>query len=231
MSALMLSPHVRACVDADCVIFLDLKRDRYVGARLDDIAHVVGEIRGLPHELQQAPDRDLERSAAVLAQLAASKLIRSAQPNGIQGRTGPETPRPDRSILPEALMRPRIIDAPHVLAACVFAAWLLKRRRLDVAVAVVQKRKQRTGRHHAPRSITADVARFLVLRPFFPRRRVCLFDSIALMHFLTGRGHAPDLVIAARARPFAAHCWIEAEGAVLNDRLDNCRWFSPLLKV
>lgn len=231
MSALMLAPHVRACVDADCVIFLNLKRDRYLGARLDDVAQVVGEVRGLPHELKQAPTPDAARSAAVLAQLAASNLIFSARPAEIEGQAARGTPRPDRSILPDAPIPPQFIDAPQMLAACVFAAWLLKRRRLDVAAAVLEKRKRRTRRHPAPRNITADVARFLALRPFFPRRRVCLFDSLALMHFLTGRGHAPDLVIAARARPFAAHCWIEADRAILNDRLDNCRWFSPLLKV
>ena len=49
-------------------------------------------------------------------------------------------------------------------------------------------------------------ARFLVARRFVPIARNCLSDSIALMHWLAGRGQPAMLVFGVKLDPFAAHC-------------------------
>ena len=39
------------------------------------------------------------------------------------------------------------------------------------------------------------------------------------------------LVFAVMTRPFAAHCWVQLDETVLNDRLDHVRKFTPILVV
>lgn len=43
----------------------------------------------------------------------------------------------------------------------------------------------------------------------------CLFRSLTLMCMLERRGISQVVVIAVRPRPFAAHAWIEVEGAAV----------------
>jgi hypothetical protein len=59
----------------------------------------------------------------------------------------------------------------------------------------------------------------------------CLSRSVALAHALTGRGHSCDLVFGVATEPFAAHCWVQRDGMVLNDRLDHVRVYTPVLVV
>ena len=43
----------------------------------------------------------------------------------------------------------------------------------------------------------------------------CLFRSLTLMSLMERRGIHPELVIAVRPKPFAAHAWIELDGRPL----------------
>lgn len=59
----------------------------------------------------------------------------------------------------------------------------------------------------------------------------CLPRSIAVARRLAALGLAADLVIGVRLRPFAAHCWVEVDGRLVNDRLDTVRTYTPILSV
>jgi len=59
----------------------------------------------------------------------------------------------------------------------------------------------------------------------------CLSRSIALSLFLAAFGYRTDLVIGVRPRPFAAHCWVQAKGRVLNDSADTVRAYVPVRVV
>jgi hypothetical protein len=37
-----------------------------------------------------------------------------------------------------------------------------------------------------------------------------------------------ELVFGAKLNPFAAHCWVQLEDVVLNDRTDNVAVFTPV---
>jgi hypothetical protein len=58
-----------------------------------------------------------------------------------------------------------------------------------------------------------------------------LLDSLALLAFLRQRGLYADLVFGVIRQPFAAHCWVQARGVVLNDRLDRVAEFTPILVI
>lgn len=59
----------------------------------------------------------------------------------------------------------------------------------------------------------------------------CLSRSIALNLYLAAFGHYADLVIGVGPRPFAAHCWVQTQGQVINDTADTVRAYVPVRVV
>lgn len=57
----------------------------------------------------------------------------------------------------------------------------------------------------------------------------CLPRSLALLLDAYANGHRPQFVIGVRSHPFAAHCWVQSGGTVLNDNIDHARLFTPIL--
>lgn len=108
--------------------------------------------------------------------------------------------------------------------ACVWAQRIVAARRLDKAVGAFS---------HSSGNVDASAAtaRFLHWRPWFPARNVCLFDSLALSRFLLFAGARFELVFGVRLAPFAAHCWVESSGRILNDESGYCRSFTEIMRV
>lgn len=69
------------------------------------------------------------------------------------------------------------------------------------------------------------------LRLFYPRPYLCLFDSLALIHFLARFDLYPDWVFAVRADPFEAHCWVQADAVVLNDTVERVASLHPIMVI
>lgn len=59
----------------------------------------------------------------------------------------------------------------------------------------------------------------------------CLVRSLALSASCRKHGLAATLVIGIQPNPFAAHCWVQDEGLVLNDKPDRVQMFAPILTV
>ena len=59
----------------------------------------------------------------------------------------------------------------------------------------------------------------------------CLTDSLALASFLSRRSVSWQLVFGVKLDPFAAHCWLQDDGAVLNDAADSVSTFTPILVI
>lgn len=114
-----------------------------------------------------------------------------------------------------------------VLTACLWAELYLRRRRLDLALRWFR------GRRDGGASMASERAlyQFRAWRPWYPRRNVCLFDTLALGAFLVRVGERPEIVFGVRQPPFAAHCWLEAEGRILNDEAEYCAAFVEILRV
>ena len=89
-----------------------------------------------------------------------------------------------------------------------------------------------------PRAVDGDIvvatARSVaVAAAFYPRRALCLEQSIALFILLRRRGIAAELKLGVQPRPFYAHAWVEVDGAAVNEPDDlplNMATF-PLLGV
>ena len=68
-------------------------------------------------------------------------------------------------------------------------------------------------------------------RDLIPQKRHCLTDSLALLRLLAKRELAATLVFGAKLDPFAAHCWVQAKGMLLNDHRDTVERFTPVLTL
>jgi hypothetical protein len=122
-----------------------------------------------------------------------------------------------------------------VLAAAPVAATALLRARLEVAIRplnrVVEGRQHPISRTPASNCDREHASRFLAARAWLPMKRRCLPDSLALFDHLAKRGCRPTLLLGVVPEPFAAHCWVQHGGTVLNDRLDIVSRFTPILVV
>jgi len=210
-----LKSHVRACIDGDSVVFLDLRRDRYWSAALD----AAPRISGLTHKAGV--------SNVKTARLIALDLIEA---NEGAAATFDARPRaPEVKIDFSRNVRTSLSEQAWFWLACASASHALRTRRLDLTLASLDARKRRL---RAARVAAHDaVGAFEALRPWYPHKRVCLFDALALAHFLVSQGVSPDLVFGVRTAPFAAHCWIEIDGALAGDASDHCASFTPIAWV
>lgn len=59
----------------------------------------------------------------------------------------------------------------------------------------------------------------------------CLPNSHAIGCELARTGLAVRMIFGVKVRPFEAHCWVELADAVVNDRLDLVRTYTPILIV
>ena len=216
MGDLCLPEHVCFCEIGEQRIFLDLLADRYFSLPppLDAAfgATVRGNEPGAPSEVDA-----LRR----LGLLVTSPAGRPIEPTC--------HPRPDRSFVEEAdffggAVLPVLAE---VLVHVVRARRVVKRKRLTAALAASQRRPPGLYTSHDRRD--RAVGAFLRARSLVPIAPNCLYDSLALRRFLQRRGIGVDLVIGVKLHPFAAHCWVQDETAVLNDSLGSARDFVPIL--
>jgi len=210
-----LKPHVRACVDGANLVFLDLRRDRYRAVPVRGAPPIAGLTDGV------AANNAIEQG------LVALDLIETA---AVQSGPGLQRSRaPERKLVPGQDGAPTLSDVASFTRSCVGASHALRARRLDLTLARLAKRKAKLRGGSPPAERVA--AMFETLRPWYPRERVCLFDSLALMGFMLARGLRPTLVLGVRTTPFAAHCWIEFDDMLVSDTSDHCASFTPIAWV
>lgn len=212
MTNYRLKPCVRACIDGANLVFLDLRRDRYWNVPV----RTAPRICGVTHATAGG-----DKSAA---RLAALGLIEETDVAALPMTVRPRAP--DQRFAAAPVAKATAQEAARFAIACLAASHTMQSRRLDRAFGALARRKVQIG-SQSPYTARA-VGAFETLRPWYPRARVCLFDALALMRFLLGVGVSPTLVMGVRTTPFAAHCWLELDGAIVGDRSDGCASFTPI---
>ncbi|WP_429913143.1 lasso peptide biosynthesis B2 protein [Govanella unica] len=231
-----LSPGVHACLSGECLVFLDLKSDRYCSLRPSDTKQLC------PLLHVRRDETDPCRSTSVVPDRETLALVHRLRERGLLACVGEQAGRIDADIetpshdllsdpaVPGPLASPR--DFLNFFLASRQAKRMLEHCSMEEIVETVRTRKaaQPEARDHL------ETARLLVrifnkLRPFHKRRYLCLFDSLALLEFLSRYRLYPTWVFGVTMFPFEAHCWIQGNGYVFNDRLDQVRHYSPILAV
>lgn len=207
-----LPAHVFVAFDRAHSVWLDIRRDRYF-----------------------AVEHSLARHEAAIASLVRSGLLVDLRENP---DARPATPTQasvcsEEICLPAPMHTPRI--RPHhvvnVTLAWIIGALTLRCRGLEGVVSRLQSRSRSSGLDDDT-SLRELVSVFALLRPFFfALRGRCLLSSVVLSEFLSRYHVRSQCVFGVRARPFAAHCWLECGNRILNDSLERVRAFTPILRA
>lgn len=226
-------PYVHFCEVPGGIIFLNLRRDRYIGAGGDSSQALASLLRGAnpslrpPTELlsachalarkgllrigTQTSDRPRDRSPQVTT-AAVATAIYSAEPHSIHAK-----------------------DVINFLCACCAAALALRWCSLEAIVESVRCRKGFASRQGNPSQVERAIdlsGRFRRLRIFaFSAEGHCLFHTLALMNFLRRYELSPTWIVGVKTAPFRAHSWLQQEDFVLDSSPESAGFYTPLLVV
>ncbi|WP_188643270.1 lasso peptide biosynthesis B2 protein [Tsuneonella deserti] len=100
------------------------------------------------------------------------------------------------------------------------------------ALASLRKAKLRSPARSGSRDdLAGAMASFVRAERIVTVADACLSHSYAVARQLLAQGLDASLVLGVRLGPFAAHCWVQHDDWVINDRLDTVRTFKPILVV
>ena len=228
------------CTDQGHLFFLDLKKDKYLSIPRKQTILFQDFFRRLPLPTEEEGNPADSLSPDVIVRLSrnlADSGILTTTPS--DGKKAVETHWPTASadlIEGDNRERPAASAAAVVrfLAASTAASAKLRWQTLDRTVRSVQARRQRRNPADGPprrARVKHLVQTFQALRPIYPRKYLCLFDSLALSGFLSFYDVYPRWVFGVTAEPFHAHCWLEDDGLVYNDQLDRVRQYKAIMVV
>jgi hypothetical protein len=251
----VLARHVFVCMQGEHVVFLDVRKDRYFALESARTAGLGYLVPGWPIPAPVAVDfvqhgAGSTASVPVLAEQldrgALSSVVALLLEKGIlviEARDGKHaTPTTSEPIAGD-LTADGLDDEPRIGArlflrfatAAIRARLLLKYRTFETVVERVRVRGEDARsieRSVSEREVHHLVGAFATLRPFFfTAKDACLFDALSLSEFLAGYGVFPHWVFGVQARPFAAHCWLQLGGLVLNDTVDHVKRYTPIMVV
>jgi hypothetical protein len=246
LSAFFLQPHVFLCRAKRHWVILDVNRDKYLCVDRRQFESLGPWVRGwedtTAHRLDnasqgvnKAPEPPAE--ACALASKLLSVEILSERADGAKDARATAYSHPTGAVdldTPAGARRSSWTHALSFFLSSARASRQLRDDRFESIVASVKARR-RCDRESAP-AFDIERARSLAcvfdrLRLFYPRPYLCLFDSLALIHFLARFGLYPDWVFGAQADPFEAHCWVQAGSVVLNDTVERVSTFIPIMYV
>jgi transglutaminase superfamily protein len=244
MESYFLAPHVYPCVTDDHVVLLDLRRSKYVGLNRQQMQTIAARVKGWPlvsgapsaAAAGEAPSSS-PRADALFEKLLAAGML-TTDPKVGKDATPLEMDRADAALVEDDLYVQPAVTFRHVirfLRASLVAALEMKWRRLERIIATANARKRRW--HSAAAAMDLETARravgaFIRLRPLlFGAQDACLYDSLALVRYLSYYRIFPSCVIGVQTGPFAAHCWVQEGAVVFNDAPEYVRKYTPILAV
>lgn len=234
-----LRKHAFFCRSGTHYVILDAKRDDYICLDTNEFESLALHLDGWkPGAVQRtsAVSHDGGDASSIARNLVAREIL-STTPSDSKPAMPIEIPLATRSLDDSDASNHPVISAKYLfqfVSAITWANRMLTRHSFSTIVSVVTARKQNAAKHiercHLERA-AALFAIFNRLRPTYPRKWICLFDSLALLRFYSYHNLFPTWVFGVVAEPFEAHCWLQYDGAVLNDNLQRVSKFEPIMAV
>ena len=210
------------CVDGR-LLFLDVIADRYFCLSPPAEKCFLG--------LVETGGRVAEREDALDTLVSRGMLVEAAQPDPLKPCMLP--PLPEESVLDQPLPRGSMRQAAGALGRLAVVQLRLKILGLARALSAISVMKARLE----PAPGNPDVLLCRTMAAFGRAAGIatildnCLGQSIAIAHDMLARGLRPDVVLGVRLGPFNAHCWVQYENRLVNDRFDMVRAFTPILAI
>lgn len=223
---LVLRAGMSYCDVAGRLLFLDIEADRYfcLGREAEQAFRAI-----MASPAPVAPDCRFSDPLSRLVQ--AGMLIPTSDDHCPQPWRGPE------------LALKSLLDRPHVMATgrlrmaalsdLAKAHLALRHRSLnDILNGLARRKSASRVRPDPDHQIACEVAAaFDWSARLVQSHDRCLPRAIAVTRRLMTMGIAADLVIGVSLNPFAAHSWVQCGDALVNDRLDGVRQFTPILSL
>lgn len=234
--SLRLSNYVYACETDGHLVFLDLRNHRYSCLSRDHSRIAARIIQGLAEVDAGARSCAPHDTTAIINTLRSSGLVVESAKTG-KPASPPAIEVPTDVLLQAHDDRPSAAVTPkHILrffTACTLASAELRWSPIErIALRSQQRRNQANGAAVTTMEGARNIATiFNRLRPFYIRKYKCIFDSLALLRFLSSYHIHPYWVFGVRAAPFRAHCWLQKESTVWNDSVEFVREFKPILVI
>ena len=236
---LYLQPHVFLCRGKRHWVILDVKRDKYFCVDRHQFELLGPALKGWVESANHGA-RGATSVASDAAELANSLLaldILSECSTSAKDALPTSYSLPTEAIDPDESVPSRRSSCTHALpffASSAQASRELRQQRFQSTVELVRDRKNGMADRAGPFDIERTrslVSVFNRLRWFYPRSYLCLFDSLALIHFLARFHVHPDWVFGVNPDPFEAHCWVQEGGVVLNDTVQRVSGFTPIMYI
>ena len=230
-TAFALSEDVHLCDLNDAIVVLDAKLNKY-SLFVDEQVTWISEI------LNPAFDGQISDKAKQFAmRLQRYGLIGPSVSTGPPVAKGVSVPRPTACVhgpLANPSLFASIRLVPFFLSALHYARGLVDRA--DFYSTLQSLRQSKPASRSPFVNSNNDAARvaqtFTLLAPYFVTLKdACLLRSIALFRLLHLCGLLGTLNFGVRLSPFTAHCWVESDGVVLNDELDDVLEFTKIMVV
>jgi hypothetical protein len=240
MAAYFMLSHIHHCWTEDGIVLLDLKRGRYFGLARDQLRSVIALVPEWQMTAMEASEAGARSDAVTRAERLVRDRLLTREPGAAEARLpGPQLPRADEGLLDVPMAKPPEYNTGHLGAlalACIRSGLKLKWLSLERIVSSVALKKPRCSSGLPPAGPPASIRTlseiFLYLRPLlYTAKERCLFDSLALVDFLSQYHHFPAWVIGVKTQPFGAHSWVQAGNLVLNDTAQRTRAFARILMV
>jgi hypothetical protein len=238
-----LSNHAFICVTHHHTIILDSRRDRYFAVPRHSMEslgpslygwcdHFSSDCRAISHPDESSSVADQLVDLGILTTDASrARHVRPDEFPTAEVDLLPDTPNPSvglcgttRHLIP-------------ILRACRRADYQLRHQTLETVLAGVRKRRLQA--RPGPESCSTEAlteAKYLCrafrsVLIYYPRAPLCLFSSLALLHFLANHGLYPEWIFGVQPDPLLAHCWIQSGSTVLIDSIDIVNSYRPIMRV
>jgi hypothetical protein len=238
---LFLRSDVFTCVTKNYWVFLDAKHDKYFCVDRPNFDALLPYFTGwLSAGVSTWPKcgRMNANSSAFASELVALGLI-TKDPN----HASPETQINDPHLRVELTSPPTrsflqwtsaLRYAPAFLLAAQRADRALRKESFAVIVRNVRARSMISSQTIRPsfgQPIERLVQTFMTLRPLSSRSYLCMFDSLALIEFLSLFSVFPNWIFGVKTDPFYAHCWVQYDNVILNDTVEAVAQYTPIMSI
>ncbi len=251
MPQYLLARHAHLCLTEEYAVVLDLRTDRYLALSAPQLRALARRVAGWPAcepraALPTVDAHEKSEPSTILDTLVQSGILTT---DGSLGR--PATPvdvcppvatlidaTSVRTLLgEESTDRARlgVREVVSLACACATAAAMLRWSSIERVADRVRVRKLRRAESDPVADLdkARDLVRaFRLLRPFFlAARQRCLLQSLALIEFMACYGIFPTWVFGVKSGPFAAHCWVQEQAVLFNDRPERVQHYTPIMAI
>lgn len=212
-----LAPGVGFCFAGDDLIFLDIRSDRYL--------LLCGERRAAFERLCAREPNDSDAMAGLIdtGLFARSEIGTAIAPLEIH--------IPDADLAAAPIPRAGLALIAAAARSLYWARKSLLPGRLAAALDGLAAAKRAGTANHDDVGLAVLASAYSEVRRWVPIPPRCLIDALALYRLSLRQGFAPTLVFGVRSNPFAAHCWLQSNAAVLTGTAEEAHNYRPVLAI